>query len=92
MLDRTGRVRAPSTRAISSISTLKGDGVTAAAILEIRDISKSFGAIKALTGVDFTLQRGEIHALCGENGAKARSDSKGRTSRSLRHPPRSGLA
>jgi ribose transport system ATP-binding protein len=43
--------------------------VTAAAILEIRDISKSFGAIKALTGVDFTLQRGEIHALCGENGA-----------------------
>lgn len=69
MLDRTGRVRAPSTRAISSISTLKGDGVTAAAILEIRDISKSFGAIKALTGVDFTLQRGEIHALCGENGA-----------------------
>lgn len=43
--------------------------MTAAAILEIRDISKSFGAIKALTGVDFTLQRGEIHALCGENGA-----------------------
>jgi ribose transport system ATP-binding protein len=43
--------------------------VSAAAILEIRDISKSFGAIKALTGVDFTLQRGEIHALCGENGA-----------------------
>lgn len=69
MLDRTGRVRAPSTGPYHQFQRCRGDGVTAAAILEIRDISKSFGAIKALTGVDFTLQRGEIHALCGENGA-----------------------
>ncbi|WP_269933067.1 sugar ABC transporter ATP-binding protein [Aminobacter sp. HY435] len=38
-------------------------------ILEIRNISKSFGPVKALTGIDFALAEGEIHALCGENGA-----------------------
>ncbi len=32
-------------------------------------ISKSFGGVEALRGVDFTLRRGEIHALVGENGA-----------------------
>ena len=30
---------------------------------------KHFGAVKALTDVSFSLERGEIHALCGENGA-----------------------
>ncbi len=32
-------------------------------------ISKSFGGVEALRGVDFSLRRGEIHALVGENGA-----------------------
>lgn len=39
------------------------------ALLELRGISKRFGASRALSGVDFSLARGEIHALCGENGA-----------------------
>ncbi len=39
------------------------------ALLELKGISKRFGASRALTGVDFTLHAGEIHALCGENGA-----------------------
>ena len=38
-------------------------------ILEMRGISKSFGAVKALSDVSFTVKEGEIHALVGENGA-----------------------
>lgn len=38
-------------------------------VLEVRRVTKHFGAVKALTEVDFLLERGEIHALCGENGA-----------------------
>ncbi|MDF0696534.1 sugar ABC transporter ATP-binding protein [Rhizobium sp. MC63] len=38
-------------------------------LLTIHGVTKHFGAVKALTDVDFTLERGEVHALCGENGA-----------------------
>jgi rhamnose transport system ATP-binding protein len=37
--------------------------------LEFRDVRKSFGAVKALTGVTFSVTEGEAHALVGENGA-----------------------
>ena len=32
-------------------------------------VCKSFGGITALSGVDFDLSAGEVHALVGENGA-----------------------
>jgi len=38
-------------------------------LLELQDITKSFGGVTALRGVDFTLSPGEIHGLVGENGA-----------------------
>lgn len=39
------------------------------AVLELHNIHKSFPGVKALQGVEFTLRKGEIHALMGENGA-----------------------
>jgi len=38
-------------------------------ILNLREIRKHFGATVALDGVNFSLEKGEIHALIGENGA-----------------------
>lgn len=38
-------------------------------ILELRDVVKTFGGVTALSGVQFRLKRGEVHALMGENGA-----------------------
>lgn len=38
-------------------------------ILEVQGISKSFPGVKALDQVDFTIRKGEIHCLVGENGA-----------------------
>ena len=38
-------------------------------ILELKDITKAFGGVEALRGVDFALSAGEIHGLVGENGA-----------------------
>ena len=38
-------------------------------ILSMRGISKTFPGVRALHNVDFTLRKGEIHALMGENGA-----------------------
>lgn len=38
-------------------------------ILSIRGLTKNFYGVSALGGADFTLRRGEIHALIGENGA-----------------------
>ena len=38
-------------------------------ILELKNIKKYFGGVKALDGVDFKLHKGEIIALLGDNGA-----------------------
>jgi len=38
-------------------------------ILEMRGIVKTFPGVRALDGVSLTIARGEIHAVCGENGA-----------------------
>jgi len=38
-------------------------------MFEVRDISKSFGVVKALSHVTLGLDPGEVHAVIGENGA-----------------------
>jgi len=43
--------------------------VTDAPLLELRDISKTFGSVQALDRVDFEVRAGEVMALVGDNGA-----------------------
>lgn len=38
------------------------------ALVEMRDISRRFGGVRALAGVNFSVQAGEVHCLAGENG------------------------
>ena len=40
-----------------------------APLIETRGLTLHFGGLRAVDGVDFTLQAGEIHALIGPNGA-----------------------
>lgn len=44
-----------------------GDG--AAPIVELRDVSKNFGSVTALSGVSMTVRAGEVACLLGDNGA-----------------------
>src|SRR5216684_670243 len=37
--------------------------------LTVSGISKRYGGVRALEGVDFACERGKIHAVLGENGA-----------------------
>ncbi len=38
-------------------------------VLEVHGITKTFPGVKALSDVDFSVKKGEVHALVGENGA-----------------------
>ena len=38
-------------------------------VVELHGVTKRFGAIEVLGGVDLTLDAGRVHALAGENGA-----------------------
>ncbi len=50
-------------------SAAESSGAATPPRLEVRGISKRFGATAALTDVSMELRAGEIHALVGENGA-----------------------
>ncbi|PXY18862.1 sugar ABC transporter ATP-binding protein [Prauserella muralis] len=43
--------------------------VSASAFVEVQALTKTYGAIRALKGVDITFRRGEVHGLVGANGA-----------------------
>ena len=38
-------------------------------IIELRNVSKSFGSVLALKDLDFNVEAGEVHCLLGDNGA-----------------------
>jgi ABC-type sugar transport system ATPase subunit len=42
---------------------------SAEVVLELRQATKRYSGVPAIENVDFSLRRGEIHALLGENGA-----------------------
>lgn len=61
-----------STSAHSSQTTQTSTETTSSArsaLLEVRDVHKSFGAVQALQGISFEIAPGEIVALVGDNGA-----------------------
>jgi D-xylose transport system ATP-binding protein len=43
--------------------------VTDTPLLQLRNITKAFGSVQALTDVDFEVRNGEVMALVGDNGA-----------------------
>jgi ribose transport system ATP-binding protein len=46
-----------------------GGSTTGELVLELRGVSRQFGAVRALTDVSFDCRVGEVHALVGENGS-----------------------
>jgi ABC-type sugar transport system ATPase subunit len=49
--------------------TAEGSEPDAAPLVQLRGVTKSFGAVQALTGVDLDIQTGQVTALVGDNGA-----------------------
>ncbi len=51
------------------MSTESSNGEGSLPLLALRGVTKSFGPVQALDGVDFEVDRGEVVALVGDNGA-----------------------
>jgi simple sugar transport system ATP-binding protein len=45
------------------------NGTSSTPVIELRHVSKTFGEVRSLSGVDFKVYRGEIVGLLGDNGA-----------------------
>ncbi len=56
-------------RTVTAVSHNASQNNQKEVVLTMHRISKSFPGTRALNDVDFTLRKGEIHALMGENGA-----------------------
>ena len=47
----------------------EADGRASTPVIELRNVSKTFGEVRSLSGVDFAVHPGEIVGLLGDNGA-----------------------
>ena len=47
----------------------KSTGVLGPDMLQVRNVSKSFGGLKAVNAVSLSIQAGQIHGLIGPNGS-----------------------
>ena len=54
---------------VATMAPRKAEGDASAPLLELRGICKTFPGVRALDDVSFPIWPGEIHMLCGENGA-----------------------
>ena len=48
---------------------MENDSLEKEKILDVKNITKEFPGVKALTDFSFDLYKGEVHCLIGENGA-----------------------
>jgi ribose transport system ATP-binding protein len=52
-----------------SVGDPVGGSANGDVVLELRGVSRQFGAVRALTNVSFDCRAGEVHAVVGENGS-----------------------
>lgn len=62
-------LEAGPTRAEISSAPSRAGGRGGDVVLEVKDVSLSFGGVKAIRGVSFDIRKGEIRAIIGPNGA-----------------------
>ncbi|HET6182328.1 MAG TPA: branched-chain amino acid ABC transporter ATP-binding protein/permease [Acetobacteraceae bacterium] len=68
--DRFFRRVEPSPRRIAATATTPGRSPrTSGTLLEVRNLSRSFGGLRAVDDVSFTIEAGEILGIIGPNGA-----------------------
>ncbi len=63
------RVGRPASAGSTQLETSNQQPVTPNVVLELHDLRKYFGGIKAVDGINMRVTRGEIHALIGPNGS-----------------------